>query len=313
MPHPPFISVVIATKNRELLLRETLSALVAQEWPRDRYEVLIADNGSIDGTRLAVDRAKQDRGAPRIVYRYVEQPGKSNAVNSLFEEVAADVIALTDDDACPEGNWLRALATAFEETGADFVAGRILPRWEAEPPSWLSSPLHGVLAIPDNGVTRLTIAPDADGKHVMTVGANMAVRTGVVRRIGGFRCDLGKLSGTLRTGEDHDFFLRMIDAGYRGVYEPTAVVRHFVPRERLNRQYFRRWLYQNGQDVSRLESTRARATRRLLGVPRYLWRQAAHDAMSMVKAGIAGNERERFAASTRLIWFGGYVRDTWSS
>jgi len=34
--------------------------------------------------------------------------------------------------------------------------------------------------------------------------------------------------------------------------------------------------------------------------------------MSMVKAGIAGDERERFVASTRLIWFGGYVRDAWS-
>jgi len=313
MQHPPFISVVIATKNREQLLGETLAALHAQQWPRDRYEVLVADNGSIDGTRRVVDRAARERGAPRIAYRYVERPGKSNAVNALFEEVAADVIALTDDDVCPEEGWLRALATAFDETGADFVAGRILPRWESEPPSWLSSPLHGVLAIPDNGDTRLTIAPNGDGKHVMTVGANMAVRAGVVRHVGGFRCDLGKLSGTLRTGEDHEFFLRMIGAGYRGVYEPTAVVRHFVPRERLSRQYFRRWLYQNGQDVSRLESTHAFATRRLLGVPRYLWRQAALDALSMVKAGVAGNERERFAASTRLIWFGGYVRDAWSS
>jgi glycosyltransferase involved in cell wall biosynthesis len=313
MQHLPFISVVIATKNREQLLDDTLAALHAQQWPRDRYEVLIADNGSTDGTRRIVDRAAQERGAPRIIYRYVARPGKSNAVNKLFEEVAADVIALTDDDVCPDEGWLRALATAFDETGADFVAGRILPRWECGPPSWLSSRLHGVLAIPDNGETRLTIAPDGDGKHVMTVGANMAVRTGVIRHIGGFRCDLGKLSGTLRTGEDHEFFLRMIAAGYQGVYEPTAIVRHFVPRERLSRQYFRRWLYQNGQDVSRLESTHAHATRRLLGVPRYLWRQAALDAMSMVKAGVAGNERERFAASTRLIWFGGYVRDTWSS
>jgi len=46
-------------------------------------------------------------------------------------------------------------------------------------------------------------------------------------------------------------------------------------------------------------------------VPRYLWRQAALDAVSMVKAGMAGDQRERFTASTRLIWFGGYVRDSW--
>jgi glucosyl-dolichyl phosphate glucuronosyltransferase len=308
----PFISVLIATKNREQLLRDTLAALSAQRWPRDRYEVLIADNGSTDGTREVVESAARRRGAPRIAYRYVATPGKSHAVNALFEDVTADFIALIDDDVCPEPTWLRALVTAFEETGADFIAGRILPRWETEPPSWLSSDLLGVLAIPDNGDKRLTISPDGDGKDVMTVGANMAVRTAVVRHIGGFRHDLGKLSGTLRTGEDHEFFLRMLNAGYRGVYEPSALVRHFVPSERLNRAYFRRWLYQNGQDVSRLESAHDRTTRRLLGIPRYLWRQAAVDAVVMLKAGVAGNQRERFAASTRLIWFGGYVRDSWS-
>lgn len=308
----PLISVVIATKNREQLLADTLDALVGQRWARHRYDVLIADNGSTDGTRHVIERVARRPGAPRVAYRYVETPGKSHAVNALLDEVTAPFIALTDDDVCPDPDWLRGLVAAFEETGADFVAGRILPLWEIEPPPWLSSELHGVLAIPDNGDRRLTISPDGDGKDVMPIGANMAVRTAVVHDIGGFRHDLGKLSGTLRTGEDHEFFLRMMGAGYRGVYEPTARVRHFVPRERLNRQYFRRWLYQNGQDVSRLEATHDRATRRLLGVPRYLWRQAALDALSVMKAGVAGNERERFAASTRLIWFGGYVRDAWS-
>jgi glycosyltransferase involved in cell wall biosynthesis len=312
----PTFSVVIATKNREALLADTLEALSAQEWPRNGFEILVGDNGSTDGTRAVVETAARKSGAPRIVYRHIATPGKSHAVNILLKDVAADLIALTDDDVLPEPEWLRSLALSFEETGADFLAGRILPRWETEPPSWLSSALYGVLAIPDNGTRRLQLgpdSPDACGREIMPVGANMAVRAGVVKKIGGLRNDLGKLSGTLRTGEDHEFFLRMIDAGYRGYYEPSAVVRHFVPRERLERSYFRRWLYQNGQDVSRLESTHAASARRLLGVPRYLWRRAASDAVSMVKAGLAGDSRGRFAASTRLIWFGGYVRDSWGA
>ena len=47
----------------------------------------------------------------------------------------------------------------------------------------------------------------------------------------------------------------MLHAGCRGVYEPAALVSHWVPRERLQRSYVRRWLYQNGRDVSRLETT----------------------------------------------------------
>jgi glycosyltransferase involved in cell wall biosynthesis len=306
-------SVVIATKNREALLGETLDALIAQQWPRERFEILIADNGSTDNTRAVVCAAARRPGSPRIVYRLVTTPGKSHAVNALFKEVAGDIIALTDDDVRPEPDWLQAFATAFDETGADYAAGRILPRWETDPPSWLSEPLYGVLAIPDNGGRRLTLGPDGDGRDVIPVGANMAVRTCVVKRIGGLRHDLGKLSGTLRTGEDHEFFLRMVRAGYHGVYVPDALVRHFVPTERLERSYFRRWLYQNGQDVSKLESAHAAGVRRLLRVPRYLWRQAASDAVSMVKAGVSGDMRRRFAASTRLIWFGGYVRDSWST
>jgi len=309
----PTFSVVIATKNREALLRDTLAALAAQAWPRDRFEILVADNGSTDNTKAVVCRAARTPGAPRIVYRHITTPGKSHAVNALLKEVAGDLIALTDDDVVPEPTWLQAFATAFEETGADYAAGRILPQWESDPPAWLSEPLYGVLAIPDNGGKRLMLGPDQDGRSVIPVGANMAVRACVVKKIGGLRHDLGKLEGTLRTGEDHEFFLRMVSAGFKGVYEPAALVHHFVPRSRLERSYFRRWLYQNGKDVCRLEATHAGDVRRLLRVPRYLWRQAAADAVSMVKAGVAGDTRGRFAASTRLIWFGGYIRDAWST
>jgi cellulose synthase/poly-beta-1,6-N-acetylglucosamine synthase-like glycosyltransferase len=307
----PSFSVVIATRNREALLGDTLAALSAQQWPRERFEILVADNGSTDNTKAVVCCAARRAGAPRIVYRLVTTPGKSHAVNALFKEVSGDIIALTDDDVCPDPNWLQAFATAFEETGADYAAGRILPQWESDPPPWLSEPLYGVLAIPDNGDARIMLGPDAEGRDIIPVGANMAVRASVVQKIGGLRHDLGKLAGTLRTGEDHEFYLRMVAAGFTGVYEPTALVHHFVPRERLERSYFRRWLYQNGKDVSRLEATHASNVRRLLRVPRYLWRQAAADAVSMVKAGVAGDCRGRFAASTRLIWFGGYVRDAW--
>ena len=307
----PLFSVVIATRNREALLAETLGAVSAQCWPCDNYEVLVADNGSTDGTRSAVERASLRSLAPRIQYRYVEEPGKSNAVNAILNEASGSLVAMTDDDVCPEPDWLDRLAAAFAETGADFVAGRILPRWECEPPSWLSSPLYGVLAIPDNGDTRLTLGLDGEGRNIIPIGANMAVKTEVIRRLGGLRQDLGKLSGTLRTGEDHELYLRMLQAGCRGVYEPTARVRHFVPRERLEASYFCRWQYQNGRDVSRLESSYATAVRRLFGVPRYLWRQAAVDAAATLGGFLVADERRRFATFARLIWFSGYLRGAW--
>jgi len=92
----------------------------------------------------------------------------------------------------PDPEWLSGFERAFVETGADYVAGRILPIWEVPPPVWMSPALFGVLAVPDNGTQRLAITADGSSA-VMPIGANMAVRGSVVSRLGGLRTDLGKL------------------------------------------------------------------------------------------------------------------------
>lgn len=305
----PFVSVVIATRNRAALLAETLMAVANQDWPRDRFEVLVADNGSTDHTRAVIDDLCNHDG-PLIRYLYVPQSGKSFAVNAALQGCDGCLIAFTDDDVIPGRSWLRHLVRAFDATGADFVAGRILPRWQSAPPAWLSPSLYGVLAIPDNGSSAVTLGASGNSS-IMPIGANMAVRSDVIARLGGLRTDLGKLDGTLRTGEDHEFYLRLVGAGFRGVYEPSAVVHHFVPAERLTRRYFGRWLYQNGRDVCRLETSHRRPEKRLLGVPRYLWRETAAAAVRTCRAAFSGDAATSVAAALRILWFGGYVREAW--
>ena len=86
------------------------------------------------------------------------------------------------------------------------------------------------------GTERLTLTGIHD--QVMPIGANMAIRRHVLDRIGGWNPDLGKLKNTLRTGEDHEFALRLLAAGFAGVYEPEASVLHRVPADRLRLSYF---------------------------------------------------------------------------
>lgn len=304
----PYISVALATKNRAALLSETLFALMAQRWPSDRFEIIVADNGSTDATRSVVERAAR-AGQPRICYRYVPEAGKSRALNVALSVCLGTYIALTDDDVTPDPNWLTELAAAFETNNAAFVAGRILPRWEREPPRWLSPRMYGVLAVPDNGTEPVML--DGSSHSIMPIGANMAVWHPALTRVGGFRTDLGKLDGTLRTGEDHELYLRLVAAGFRGVYAPKAVVHHFVPAARLTREYFKKWLYQNGRDVCRLEASYPRPVPRLLGVPRYMWRESAAAAASACVAAVAGHPEDRAAAALRVMWFGGYLHEAW--
>ncbi len=304
------ISVVIATRNRQALLAQTLDSLASQDWPADRLEVVVADNGSSDATAEVVTSLGRRCGAPLVRYLFVATPGKSAAVNQALAIATGDLVALTDDDVRADPDWLSRLAAAFDETGADFVAGRVKPAWESAPPDWLSPSLYGVIAVPENGDERVPI--EAAQQRVMPIGANMAVRREVVQRIGGLRADLGKLDGSLRTGEDHEFFLRMLRAGFSGVYEPTAVVHHRVGSERLERRYFRRWLHQNGRDVARLNRSYAPVgVPSLMRAPRYLWREAVLDGAAALRAAARGRRAARFGATVRLLWFAGYLRQAW--
>ena len=302
-----FVSVVIATRNRSVLLARTLRALASQRWPAGQMEIIVADNGSTDETGAIVEGFSE---GVAVRYLLVTTPGKSHAVNAALQIARGDVIAFTDDDVQPDPEWLNGLAGAFAETGADYVAGRILPIWEVPPPAWMSPPLYGVLAIPDNGAERQSITADG-ASQVMPIGANMAVRAAVIARVGGLRTDLGKIDGSLRTGEDHEFFLRLVHEGYRGTYEPAALVRHLVPASRLSRSYFRRWLFQNGGDVACLERSYPTGVATLLGVPRYLWRVTLEAALAAARAAIRGDRAQRFASTLRVIWFAGYLRESW--
>lgn len=302
------ISVLIATRDRAPLLAATLDALAVQQWPGP-YEVLVVDNGSKDATRSVVETAAARSTAP-VLYRHEPRPGKSHALNTAVLHAHGDLLVLTDDDVLPGPNWLAAYAHAFENPTLDFAAGRILPLWEAQPPRWMSPALYGVLAIPDGGTVRLPLGKRLND-HIMPIGANMAIRRQVIDRVGGWNPDLGKLLNTLRTGEDHEFALKMTKANLRGMYEPDAWVRHRVPADRLTRAYFRRWFFDNGTIVAGFEPLFPTTTHYVLGVPRYLWRQALGSCASVIRGAATADPKRVAAGEMRVLWLAGYVWGRW--
>jgi glycosyltransferase involved in cell wall biosynthesis len=303
------ISVVIATRDRAHLLSSTLEALARQEDPGCPWEILVVDNASLAGTPGVVAAAAARTTVP-VVYLRETASGKSRALNSAVTHARGSLLVLTDDDVLPAPGWLAAYARAFEDTNADFAAGRIQPLWEASPPRWMSPALYGVLAIPDGGDRRLHLASGTN-EHIMPIGANMAIRRHVLERVGGWNPDLGKLQGTLRTGEDHEFALKMLHAGFTGVYEPQALVRHRVPPDRLRLAYFHRWFHDNGVIVAGLEERFPSTAHYLLNVPRYLWRQAAADVLAMARSLGTVDSRRMVAHHMRLAWFAGYLQGRW--
>ena len=302
------ISVVIATRDRAPLLEETLKALCELQSPGCPFEILVVDNGSIDSTATVVAEAARRSKVP-VTYLTEEKPGKSHALNTAVGHARGDLLAFTDDDVLPSPGWLAAFAQAFSETDVDYAAGRILPLWEAPPPRWLAPSLHGVLAVSDGGTRRLTLNGDHD--QVMPIGANMAIRRSVLDRIGGWNPELGKLKNTLRTGEDHEFALKLVAAGFKGLYEPEASVLHRVPADRLRLGYFARWCYANGQITAGLEQDYPSTAHYLLSVPRYLWRRLAKDLVSIMSGVVTVDPQRSTSGAMRLLWFAGYLEGRW--
>ena len=302
------ISVIIATRDRARLLEATLDALCAQRFPGCPFEILIVDNASVDATPDVVAAAARRSSVP-VVYLIEQKSGKSHALNTAIAHARGDLLVFTDDDVMPSPGWLAAYAQAFSEPDVDYAAGRIQPLWEAPPPRWLTPALHGVLAVQDGGAQRLTLTGMHD--QVMPIGANMAVRRRVLDRVGGWNPQLGKLKNSLRTGEDHEFALKLVAAGFQGVYEPEASVLHRVPADRLRLAYFLRWCYGNGAIEAGLEQNYPTTTRYLFRAPRYLWRRSAGDLVSGVSGLATANPGRSASAMMRLAWFAGYLRARW--
>jgi len=121
----PFISVVVPVRNEERFLRGTLEQLLTQDYSPRRFEVLVADGRSTDGTRAIV---RQLQGAhPNL--RLLDNPGllSSAGRNVAIRAAGGDLIVIVDGHCDLEnGRYLRALAEAFAESGAACI-GRPQP------------------------------------------------------------------------------------------------------------------------------------------------------------------------------------------
>jgi glycosyltransferase involved in cell wall biosynthesis len=261
-------SIIIATYNRADLLDECLTHLAQQQFEPDDT-VLIADNGSTDHTAAVVARHAAD--FPVSLRRIFEPtPGKSYAVAAALSVATGDIIALTDDDVRVTDEWLVHLKGALADSHIGLVGGPVEPHWQRPAPRWLQLAGHRRLGAP-LGLLDYGAAPTALGQRTL-LGANMAVRRSVLLTLGGYATHLGKLRGTLLSGEDHELCERVQAAGFGARYVPAARVRHLVPAERMRIRYFLHWFYWSGVTKAAMETQRRQA-HAWFGVPAHLLRQ----------------------------------------
>jgi cellulose synthase/poly-beta-1,6-N-acetylglucosamine synthase-like glycosyltransferase len=209
-------------------LRRCLDSLLALDYPR--YEIVVVDNApSTSATSDMIAAVYADQG---VRYLCERRRGLACAHNRGLQAATGKIVAFTDDDVVVDPHWLAAIAEGFEMTdGVGAVTGLIQPG-ELRTIAQLQLERHGAYAKGfETKVFHLRDTSPADRRFPLATGqcgsgANMAFAAGCLRRLGGFDPALG--AGTsAKGGDDLAAFLRVIAAGYRLVYQPAAVVRHW--------------------------------------------------------------------------------------
>jgi GT2 family glycosyltransferase len=223
----PSVTVIVCTRDRSALLRDSLTAILKLDYPN--FDVLVVDNAPrTDETRNMV---RDEFGDPRIRLITEPAPGLSQARNAGLRHARGDIVAFTDDDVVVDGAWLREIAAGFERMPGTACVTGLVPAGELRSPAqeyfnnrvnWSKCTESKVysFADPPPGLPKFPFCPGAFG-----TGANFALDRNTALSLGGFDNALGVGTRT-GGGEDIDMFTRVILEGYSLVVQPSAIVWH---------------------------------------------------------------------------------------
>jgi GT2 family glycosyltransferase len=235
LPTTPEVSVIVPVRDGARSLPSLLDSLAAQELDDHRYEVIVVDNGSRDGTaEIAAALGARVVSEPR--------PNRSRARNAGARVARADAFAFIDVDCGATPRWLSALLDCRGR--APLVAGKVAIATRASPNAI------------ERFESRWRFKQEAGVRQGWAATANLLVEREAFEAIGG-------LSATYRhIGEDVDFCLRARRAGFGLAFCESALVYHEAEHELS--PVMRRAFFHGYSSVQVL---------RRLGVGHVAWRQ----------------------------------------
>ncbi|MCB9411855.1 MAG: glycosyltransferase family 2 protein [Actinobacteria bacterium] len=232
----PPLSVIVACKNEELVVDTLVDRLLDLEYPADRLQVVIVDDNSDDRTGEILDARAAEEPRLRILHRPPGSTGgKSGALNDAWDLCTGEILVIFDADHEPDPDTLLRIARHFEDDQTGAVMGRCVIKNRDDSLIsrlvWLEY-LSGYLC--DEFGRQAVYGLPAYG------GANCAVRVSALNYVGGYN----EHSVT----EDTDLTLRLLLAGYRIRFDPTALdYEEAVPTLAQYRKQRYRWSFGHHQ------------------------------------------------------------------
>ncbi|HEY0780019.1 MAG TPA: glycosyltransferase family A protein [Gemmatirosa sp.] len=306
----PLYSVVISTYNRGATLRGAIRSVLDLDPASPPHEIIVVDNNSTDDTRAVIESMIPASGG-RLRYRFEREQGASHGRNAGAAAARGSVVVFTDDDVRATPGWLRAIDSTFAaHPEMAYTGGPIRPIWPQDPPDWLTDWFWSPLAILDYGELGLEI-----GRLPFRclVSANLAVRKAAFDAVGGFDPRFQHARGAVTASEDHELELRLLNAGYRGWYDPSIEMYAEVQRNRLTKAYHRKWAFDHGRAFVRMTPAGVlfdgHATftpeppdaRHFLGAPLWMYRELLRDIRRYLSLLRPGKRQDRLWMQFRML------------
>lgn len=202
-------SIVIPTYNRPKRLRQCLESIAQLDYPRDRFEVIVVDDGSPMSLESLI---KPFAAAIDLTLMTQPNAGPARARNTGAAQAKGEFLAFTDDDCLLASDWLSKLSDRFQQTPHCMIGGKTL---NALPDNLYSTASQGLIDfLYAHYVT-------ADNESNFFASNNLALPTARFQALGGFDTTF-----PLAAGEDRELCDRWLRFGYRMVYAPEAQIHH---------------------------------------------------------------------------------------
>jgi glycosyltransferase involved in cell wall biosynthesis len=216
------VGICICTYRRPALLARLLEALAGQETDGAfTYSIVVADNDAARSSEVVV---RAFAASTSLAVRYCVEPRRNIALarNKAIENADGDFLAFIDDDECPPPRWLVTLFAACRDHRVAGVLGPVRPRFEDSPPRWV---------VAGKFYERPTYPTG------FVIGWRQGRTGNVLFKREVFADDPAPFRAEFLTGEDQDFFRRMIERGHRFIWCEAAAVHEVVPPGRWRRTF----------------------------------------------------------------------------
>ena len=179
------VSVIVAARNEEKNISKLLTILTNQTYPEDKYEIIIANDGSTDKTEEIVKffQSKfENVFLLNVKDRETAISPKKNALQQAIDFSKGDIILLTDADCIPKTTWIEAMISSYE-SGIDMIVGYSSTKLD----NWKKSNLAQKYEFFD--FVAMFIANSGailSGRYFSCSGQNLSYRKSAFQDVGGF-------------------------------------------------------------------------------------------------------------------------------